>query len=217
MELFTKRFKLELANGDIVNLMALSVTRTEQFKARFRELEVRLNDTSYKDITLRNALENNKPFFSNIQDLFDCFNPRVSVNDLAYDTIEKLLFPHEEGEEYHRIGKLVRFVVGETKGNAPASKKDMDTYAQNLANLLSIFKSFEDCMRMLDTLTPEDLNKVIKHYADNLKTPEERKKDLAREEARVMNERAKNTVKTAQKVTIGDELSVDEINALMGM
>ena len=217
MQLFSKIFKLELSDGTVVNLRALSVNRTEEFKARFKDLSKLLENEKYKDVDIYTAIAEDSVFCSHVSDLFECFNPSVNYRDLSPDSIMHLLFPHEDEDgNYHRVGKLVRFVVGETSKNAPVSKKETDTYAKNLADLLTIFKNFNDCMEMMSTLTPEDLTKVIKNYSDNLKSPEQRKKDIAKEEARAMMEKARQGVKAGQKLKVGEELTPEEISKLMG-
>ena len=229
MELFSKHLTIETAEGEIVDFLAPSVTASERYKSTYIRLTDLLQSDRYKEVNIREAMSSDKKFRMLVEKLFTCVKPNISPYDLSYEILFKLIFPHEgDNGEYYRMGLLTRFCLGESKENEPVAKTNVDTYAKNLANLLTIFKNFDQCTSILNTLSAKDLASVIDYYADNLKTPEERKKAMAKDEAKKMLKDARKNTKEVKKLAderdtqpkpkplkVGKELTESEINQLL--
>lgn len=210
MILFSKRLPIELTDGSIKEIRSLSATNSEEFKATYNMLSKELEDDKYKSINLVQAYSQESVVRHYIQELFKLIN--VDPDKVSADVMYMLLFPHETPDgDYHRQGLLLNFIFGEPQGGSKASKEEVDAYAQALGRLWAVMESYKEACHVLQDLSYEDLEEVLKHRAETLKPAEEKAKDKAMQKAIEAKDELTRQFKKHGKIEIGDEVDLDSL------
>lgn len=203
---FTKRMNIELSDGSLFEFRMLSITALEEFKAIYDLLSKELEKEEYKEISFSDAFKVSPLFRKYIIDLFDLF--KLNYTLIPADTCYDLLFPHANADgSYSRQGLLITFLFGDPKdGEALISKEYVDAYAVALAQLWKATESFEETLLILKELNYEDLSEVLKIRADLSKSPEDRMKEKAKEQAIAALEKIKGS-----SFDFGEEIQLEEL------
>jgi hypothetical protein len=207
MKLFTKRLAVELTNGEIYEVRALSITKTEEFKATYNLLQEELTDEAYKELNFIQSYSARplaKKYFDGLLSLAG-----LSVENLSVDSIERLLFPHQlEDGSYNRQGDLIKFICGElSDGDTNVPKEEVDLYASLLAQLWIFHQDFDKAVSMLDTINYDDLATLLKAKVEAEKPAEQKLREKATKKAK---EAITARLKTGT-FEIGEEIDINSL------
>lgn len=207
---FTKRLPIQLVDDSIFEIRVLPITKLEEFSSTHKLLCDELKDEAYKEITIFEAYSSRPLFKHYVSSLLDLVG--LSFEQLDATTLFSLLFPHQMDDgSYERQGKLLKFLFGEVKGGSTVPADTVSAYAKAIAQLWHMSESFEDTLRVLNTLNYEDLNTILEQRGELAKSPEQKAKEQAQAKAKSAQEQLASKLQAGERLVLGDEIDINSL------
>ena len=221
MELFKKVLRLETADGDFIEVRTPSVWAAEEIKARINELTKILKKPKYKEMTFGQAYRDDRKFRTIVNKALRAagIDPQV----LSLDMMLQLLYPHHEMDEEGELvlreqGALVDFIWGPPQhGESLDGMKvnDLDAMAKLVGEMWAATEDFDEVIRVLNTLSHEDLSEIMKHRNFAKMSPEDRHKKQQQDASKKLAEKVYKKKHEDKSDDKGVELTEAETDVLM--
>ena len=195
MQLFEKLLTVEQADGKIVDVRLPSIMQAEEFKHRYDELLVMGQEAGIADRTFEESYANIKKFRRKVNQVLMVVG--LDGTKLSGNMICQLLFPHssmeEEGEVFKTRGALVQFIFGARveEGTDKIPKEELDVVAEIWGELWAMTEDWNEVINVLNTVSFNDLGKIMEHRNKALMPPEEKAKKQQQESSKKLMENLK--------------------------
>lgn len=213
MQLFEKVLTLEYTTGEFVDIRLPSIMQAEELKCRYKELLEMGEEEGISDQQFEEAYARIKKFRRKVNQVLALVG--IEGHKLSGDMICTLLFPHEIDGMVKLRGALIEFVFGARHKDEVSEipREEVDIVAEVFGELWAATNDWNEVVEILNSVSFEDLGKIMEHRNKALMPPEEKAKKQQQESSKKLMENLKagklKGMKPEQKT---EELSEEEIS-----